>query len=263
MKLSATIIARDEAHRIARCLEALRWVDEIVVVVDEATTDDTAAVARRYTDRVLTRAFTSFPDQRDWADAQAMGEWILSVDCDEVVPTALAEEIRATLAAPRCDAYRVPHLDYMFGKWIRHGGWYPQYHIRLYRRGAAQWQRDIHERVTVSGALGTLTQPILHYSHARVADWVNKMARYTTTEAEALHRAGKRVGLGRALVEPFLYFGYKYIVQQGWRDGAHGLVLALLLGVYRLLVYLKAWDLGQAAQGPRERGDCPPPISRS
>lgn len=263
MSVTATLIARDEGHRIARCLESLRWVDELVVVVDAATSDDTAEVARRFTPHVHVRPFTSFSDQRAWTDAQATGEWILSVDCDELVTEALRTEIQSTLAAPRHDAYRIPHLDYMFGKWIRHGGWFPQYHVRLYRRGSAAWQRDIHEKVAVTGTLGTLVQPLLHYSHGRVSDWVNKMARYTTTEAEAMHRAGRRVGLGRALVEPFLYAGYKFVWQQGWRDGAHGLVLAVLLGVYRLLVYLKAWDLGQAAAGPRERDDCPPPISRS
>lgn len=258
MRLSATIIALDEADRIVPCLDSLRWADEIVVVVDDRTRDGTEAIARRYTGQVFRRGFAGYADQRQWADDQTTGEWILSLDCDEVVPRALAEEIRAALARPEFVAFRIPHLDYMFGKWIRHGGWHPQYHVRLYRKGVARWGRSIHERVSVEGRAGTLANPILHYAHARVSDWVDKMARYTTVEAEEMHRAGTRMGVARILLEPPLYAGYKLMVQQGWRDGLHGLALALLLGCYRLVRDLKVWDLHQAARGPREPGDCPP-----
>src|SRR6267378_1439724 len=258
MSLSAVLIARNEAHRIARCLESIRWADEIVVVVNSDTTDDTEAVARRYTDRVFRRGFTAFSDQRQWADDRATSEWVLSVDCDEVVPSVLSEEIRAELAAPRFDAYEVPHLDYMFGKWIRHGGWYPQLHIRVYRRAHARWDRDVHERVKVEGTMGRLRNPIHHFSHTRVEDWVGKMSRYTTLEGQAMHRRGVRMNLARLLFEPPLYAGYKLFVQQGWRDGLHGLVLALLLGTYRMMRNLKLWDLWQSADRPKERDDCPP-----
>ena len=263
MGISATVLAHNEAHRIAGCLDSIRWVDEIVVVVDSQTTDATAEVARRYTDRVLSRPLQSFSDQHRWADEQCAGEWILSVDCDEIVTEALREEIRRELAAPRCDAYRIPHLDYMFGKWIRHGGWYPQYHTRLYRRGSSQWQNDVHERVQVRGTIGRLRQPLLHFSHARVEDWINKMARYTSVEARNLYDAGQRTNLLRLLFEPPLYFGYKWIVKQGFRDGMHVFVLATLMGCYRLLRNLKLWDLQQSARGPRESKECPPSMSRS
>ena len=263
MGLSVVLIAHEEAHRIARCLESLLWPDEIVVVVSEQTTDGTVEVARRFTDRVFVRRFEGFSDQRGWADQQARGDWIMWVDCDEVVPDGLAREIQETLASPRFKAYRVPRLDYMFGRWIRHGGWYPQYHVRLYRRGAARWVGDVHEKVEVAATLGTLCHPMLHYSHGRVGDWVAKMTRYTSLEAEAMHEAGVRMTLPRLLAEPPLYSGYKYIWQQGWRDGAHGLALALLLGCYRLVRNLKLWDLQQSQKGPVELDDCPPRTSRS
>jgi glycosyltransferase involved in cell wall biosynthesis len=263
MGLSVVLIAHQEAHRVSRCLESLRWAEEVIVVVSEQTTDGTAEAARRFTDRVFVRKFEDFPDQRGWADRQALGEWILSVDCDEVVPEGLAREIQETLTSPRFQAYRVPHLDYMFGRWIRHGGWYPQYHVRLYRRGAARWDREVHEKAVVAAPLGTLRHPILHYSHGRVSDWVAKMARYTSLEAEAMRQAGVHMTLPRLLAEPALYSGYKYIWQQGWRDGAHGLALALLLGCYRLVRNLKLWDLQQSQRGPAEPDDCPPRTFRS
>ncbi|MBK7366353.1 MAG: glycosyltransferase family 2 protein [Candidatus Eisenbacteria bacterium] len=257
MSLSAVLIARDEAHRIERCLEALRWADEVVVVVDDASRDETEGIARRFGARVFVRAFDSFSLMRQFADEQATCEWILSVDCDEIVTPQLAAEIRAALATEHT-AFRIPHLDYMFGRWIRHGGWYPQYHWRLYRRARATWARAIHERVEFEGSVGTLREPFLHFSHGRVSDFVNKMARYTTTEAEAALAAGRRTNVLRMATEPFLYFGYKYVVQGGWRDGAHGFVLASLMGCYRLLVHLKLWDLAQAQRGDRDSRTCPP-----
>lgn len=256
-RLSAVLIARDEAHRIAGCLAALAWVDEIVVVVDAATTDDTEAIARRFTANVHSRAFDDFSGMRAFADERAAGEWILSVDCDEIVTPELAAEIRASLDSPH-SAFRVPHLDYMFGRWIRHGGWYPQYHLRLYRRARARWTSAVHERVAVEGTIGTLREPLLHFSHGRVTDFAAKMGRYTTVEAEAAFAAGRRTNALKLLLEPPLYFAYKYLWQQGWRDGFHGLALGLLMGCYRLLVHVKLWDLQQQRRGPRESPECPP-----
>ena len=260
--VSATIIAGNEGHRITRCLDSIRWVDEIIVVVDDRTTDDTLEVARRYTERVYTRPFAGFADQRQWADEQATGEWIFSIDCDEVVPQTLADEIQAELKAPRFQAYRIPHLDFMFGRWIRYGGWYPQFHVRLYRRAASRWHRAVHEKVEIDGPMGTFRYPLLHFSHGRVENWVNKMSLYTGLEAHAMQQNGAPVGVARILFEPPLMFCYKYFVLQGWRDGIHGLALALLLGCTRLVRNLEAWDLRQAARGDVESPEHPPQMRK-
>ncbi len=260
MGLSAVVLARDESDRIARCLESLRWCDEIVVLVDEDSTDDTEAIARRFTSNVSRRAFTSFGEQRGFADGLAHHDWVLSIDCDEIVSERLAAEVRATIDAAQFDGYRVPHLDYMFGRWIRHGGWFPQYHTRLYRRAAARWERPVHEQLVVEGSLGTLHEPIQHFAHARVDDWVRKMARYTSAEARAHVQAGERTSVLRALFEPPGYFLYKYFIQCGFLDGVHGVVLASLLATYRSVMHWKWWDLQQSRQGPRESPDCPPRI---
>lgn len=259
MSLSATLIARNEGHRIGRCLEAIRWADEIIVVVDERSQDDTVEVARRYTDRVFVRPFRGFSDQRQWADDQAVSDWILSIDCDEIVSPGLAAEIREAMRAPEVNAYRIPHLDYMFGRWLRHAGLHPQYHVRLYRRGAARWESPIHERVTYDGRLGTLRRPLLHYSHLRLSDWVDKMGTYTGVEARAMYERGVRMTVPRLLGEPPLYFGYKFVVQQGWRDGMHGLAVSMLYGTYRLVRNLKLWDLQQSSRDPRKPEDVPAP----
>jgi len=261
MRLSATLIAHNEAHRIARCLESIRWVDEIVVVLDDRTTDDTAKIVEQFGGRALPRRFTNFSDQRRFGETEVTGDWILWIDCDEVIPERLADEIKREIAAPRAEAYRVPRLDYMFGRWIRHGGWFPQHHIRLYRRGAAGWEGSVHEKLVVKGRIANIRNPILHFSHDRVEDWVGKMARYTGVEAKMMFDAGTRMSAPRMLAEPVAYAGYKYFVQQGWRDGMHGLALALLLGCYRMVRNIKLWDLQQSARGDVEPRDGPPPIT--
>lgn len=261
-RVTATLIARDEAGRIGPCLESLGWADEIVVVVDARTTDDTRAVARRFTPHVIDREFDTYSGQRQAAIEAATGDWIWWMDCDEIVTPALAAEVRGVLEHPAHDAYRAPRLDYMFGRWIRHGGWYPQYHVRLFRRAGARWTRSVHEVPEVEGSLGTLREPLLHFSHERVSDWIGKMAHYTSIEARELAAHG-RIGLARAFLECPAYFVYKFFIQSGWRDGGHGLVLAGLLSCYRLLRNLQWWDLQRAGSGQEEPRDRPPSTSRS
>ncbi len=248
MSLTVTVIARDEERRLARCLGSLSWADELVVVVDDRTRDGTADVARRFSDRVYVRPFEGYAAQRTWAETQASGDWVLWVDADEAASDGLGEEVLGAIASGRHTAYRMPRLDLMFGRWIRHGGWYPQYHIRLYRKGTVRWQGDVHERPVVEGTLGTLRSPFLHFAHHSITEWVEKMSRYTTLEAQEMHRHGARSGVLRVTVEPVLYGGYKYFVQRGFLDGMHGLVLAALMGCYRLVRNLKLWDLRREAR---------------
>ena len=263
MKLSANLIARDEAHRLERCLDALRWADEVVIVVDDRSGDGTAEVARRRGAQVHVRTFDDYAAMRQFAVDRSTGDWILWLDCDEIVSSELATEIRAAIARPSPDAWRSKRMDYMFGRWIRHGGWFPQYHLRLVRRARARWVSPVHEKLDFDGPIGTLDTPVQHFSHERVEHWIAKMTRYTSLEAAELHRTGRRTSPVRILCEPPLYFGYKYVWQQGWRDGAHGLVLASLLACYRLMRHLKLWDLQQSERGPVEPGTWTPPTSRS
>lgn len=246
--VSIMIIARDEAARIERCLRSAAWADEIVVIVDAATTDGTAELARRYTPHVHTVAFRDFASQRQVALEHAREPWGLWMDCDEIVTPELAAGVRSVLANPTCAAYRVARRDRMFGRWIRHGGWYPQYHVRLFRRAGVRWEGAVHERLRISGPIGVVPGDMEHHSHATVEDWVAKMVRYTAIEGREWHAAGRRVAGVRILVEPLLYFAYKYILQQGWRDGVHGLVLAMLMGCYRQLILMRVWDLQRRAR---------------
>jgi len=219
----------------------VRSADEIIVL-DSGSTDRTRELAAAAGARIEVRPMTNFAEQRNFANALAKSDWILHLDADERASPALLDEIRKAIASDAFDGYRVPTLNIIFGEALRHGGWYPSYHVRLQRRGKGSWGKDVHELAQVMGGLGTLKEPIVHHSHPDVAGFVEKLNRYTTMEASRDTRSSTSLAL-RATFEPGPYFVYKYVVQGGFLDGWRGLTIALLLCFYRCVGYLKALEL--------------------
>jgi len=242
--VSVVIITKNEEANIEDCLELVKWANEIVVV-DSYSTDKTVDICRMYTNKVFLREFDGYGTQRNFAAEQAVGPWIFVVDADERVPRELRDEILAVVSdeSHGCVAFLIPTLDYMFGKMIRHGGWYPQYHVRLYKKGHASWKGTVHEKLEVVGKIGYLKTPILHYSHHTISGFVQKMDRYTSLEAEDLWKQGKRASILRMLGWPILVFCYKYFLKLGFLDGVHGLVLAVSLAYYHFLKHAKLWEM--------------------
>jgi glycosyltransferase involved in cell wall biosynthesis len=189
-KLSVTVITKNEAADLADALASVAWADEIVVV-DSQSTDDTVAIARRFTDRVVARAWPGYIAQKNYAAAMATHDWILSLDADERVTPALATEIQARLAtAPQEAAFRIPRVTWHLGRWIRSTDWYPDYQLRLYDRRAAEWTgRYVHEAVTVRGAVGDLGGELQHYAYRDIADHLETIDRYTTLAARQMHES--------------------------------------------------------------------------
>ena len=230
--LTAAVLARDEAANIERCLGALAWADERFVLVDAATTDDTAARAAAQGARVATRALESFATQRNAAIDRAGGEWILFVDADEVVTPALAAEIRAVLAQPgESVGFWIPRRNYICGRWVRHAGWYPDAQLRLLRRGRARYDetRPVHEVVLLDGPAGHLREPLIHYNYANLAQFRRKQARYAAIEACALRSRGVRPRPHNFLLQPLREFRRRYVTLGGYREGLLGLQLSALL----------------------------------
>ena len=150
-RLSVVIVTRNEEDRIRDCLTSVAWADEIVVV-DAESDDKTAAIAREFTDHVMLRAWDGFASQKNFGIEQARGEWILSVDADEQVEPALRDEIQSAIGGDPdgCDGYRVARRNIMWGRWIRHGGLYPDWQLRLFRRGRGRFvDLAVHESVRV------------------------------------------------------------------------------------------------------------------
>lgn len=241
--LSVTVITRNESSNISAALESVSWADEIVVV-DAESTDDTAAIARRFTPRVMVREWPGFVAQKNFAATQACHDWILSIDADERVSPALADEIRDALRVEPADAgFRVPRASFYLGRWLRSTDWYPDFQLRLYDRRRARWEgRYVHESVLADGTVRKLRGELLHYPYRDIAHHVQTIDRYTTLVAEQAAEQGKRASMADLLVRPPLAFLRNYVLRLGIRDGRVGLVVSLLNSYYVFLKFAKIWE---------------------
>ncbi len=245
-RLSVIIIALNQEANIGDCLASVSFADEIVVV-DTGSTDRTVELARAYTDRVLTTDWQGFGRTKNYALDQARGDWVFSLDTDERVPPALQAEILATVAAGGpLDGYRVARKNYFCGRWIRHLGWYPDYTLRLFRRGRGRFRdREVHEEVVVDGPLGTLKTPLEHYSYRSVSDYVARMDRYARLAAQELAKAGRRPCPGELFFRPLLSFFHLYFIRLGFLEGTPGYTLAVLMSMYKFLKYYYLRELAR------------------
>lgn len=227
--LSVIVITKNEEAAIGRCLESVRWADEIIVV-DSGSTDRTPAIARQ--SGALVHVTPDWPGpgpQRNRAIAHATRDWVLALDADEWVSSALRDEIRAVIEAPiRHDAYRMPRLSSYCGRYMRHGGWWPDHVVRLFRRGSARYSDGlVHDHLLCDGSVGTLEQHLLHESFRDLEEVLEKVNGYSTPGALMLHREGRRGSLAVAVAHGLWTFFRTYILRAGFLDGRHGLMLAI------------------------------------
>lgn len=232
-RLSAVIITSNEEERLRGCLESAAWADEIVVV-DAESQDKTVQIAREFTDHVIVRPWPGFARQKNFALAQAGGDWILSLDADEEVSPELRDEIRTVLAGGAvCEGYALPRKNIFWGRWVRHGGLYPDWQVRLFRRGQARFaELDVHESVRVEGRVGRLRGALLHRSYRDVADFLARADRYSTLAAAEWARSGRRAGARDLVLRPLGRFASMYVLHRGFLDGWRGLLLAALYAYY-------------------------------
>ena len=242
--VTATLITLNESANIAAALESVRWADEIIVV-DAESTDDTVAIARRYTNRVIVRAWPGFVDQKNFAASQAAHDWIFSLDADERVTPALADEITALVAAePGRAGYQVARASRYLGRWIRSTDWYPDYQLRLYDRRRAAWAgRYVHESVQVDGAPGRLRGALQHYPYRDVSHHLRTIDRYSALAARQMFEDGRRTGPLRIVLHGDAAFLRNYVLRLGVRDGTAGLIVSVLNAYYVMLKFVKLWEL--------------------
>jgi len=243
-RLSVVVVTQNEEERIRVCLEAVAWADELIVV-DAESSDKTATIARGLTDHVFVRPWPGFAAQKNFGLEQAHGDWILSLDADEVVSAPLREEIAAILAGGgRHAGYTIPRRNVFWGRWVRHGGLYPDWQLRLFQRGRGRFvKRTVHESVTVEGSVGRLAGHLEHRSYRDVADFLERADRYSTLAAGEWLAAGRR---SRPLIDlavrPIGRFLGMYVARAGFLDGWRGFLLAVLYGYYVLMRSVKVWE---------------------
>jgi glycosyltransferase involved in cell wall biosynthesis len=242
-RVSVVVITLNEEDRIRECLASVAWADEIIVV-DAGSGDKTVAIAREYTDHVVINPWEGFAAQKNFGIDRATGDWVLSLDADEQVEPALHEEITAVLASPGAHTgYRIARRNIMWGRWIRHGRLYPDWQLRLFRRGRGRFvDRAVHESVTVDGSVGRLTTALLHKSYRDASDFLRRAERYSTLAAEEWTRSGRSFHPIQLVTAPLGRFLSMYVVHGGFLDGWRGFLLAVLYAYYVFVRSAKIWE---------------------
>ena len=242
-KISVAIIAQDEADRIGKLLKSLSFADEIVVV-DSGSTDGTQDICQKAGARVISNSWPGYVAQKQFALEAANHEWILCLDADEEIPAELATEMCQAVSAAGTDicGFSMPRLSRYLGRWIRHGGWYPDRKVRLVRRGRGKWQGvNPHDKLAVMGGVKHLKNPMLHYVYRGISDQVVTMNRFSEIYAGQGHpRGGWFVAAG--LVHAFGKFLECYFWKLGFLDGVPGLVIAVNSAEYVFLKHAKRWE---------------------
>ncbi len=250
-RLSVVVITKNEESCIGRCLESVRWADELLVV-DGESTDRTVEICRAFGATVIIRPFSgSFGEERNVGADAASGEWVLQLDGDDVVSEDLRQAIGRFLVdgTPHA-AFNVRRKNNFLGHWMLHGGWYHYYHT-LYRKASCRFEGRVHHTLKVTGTIGVLDAPVLHYPFTSLEQFVTRQNRYTSLEAqEIFDRQGilDRRALRRQLLwRPLKLFWKSYVKKQGYREGWYGLIFGLLFAWVDFLRWAKYWELTREA----------------
>ena len=238
--LSVILITKNEAANIRDCLQSVSWADEIIVV-DSGSTDETAGIARDMGAKVYVHPdWPGFGPQKNRALGYAGKDWIFSIDADERVTPELRAELERAMHEASADGYYCPRLSQFCGTFIRHSGWYPDYVLRLFKRGAGRFSDSlVHESVLLTGGTGKLKNPLLHYSYLTVNDVERKVEHYSSAAAQQMFQAGKRAGRLRATLSAGWAFARTYIVRLGLLDGSAGWNIARMNARTTYLKYRK------------------------
>jgi len=244
-RLSAIIITKNEAGNIAACLDSVAFCHERIVV-DGGSDDETVAIARKMGAHVVTHEWDGFGRQKNYALSLARGDWILSVDADERVTPALADAINSAIGEANVDGWEFPRCSTFVGREMRHSGWFPDYVLRLFRRGKGRFTDDlVHERVICDGSVGRLSEPLLHHPVRRLEDAISRADRYSTAGARMLFASGRRVWFVSGIVHGAWAFFRTYVLRRGFLDGCEGFLLAVANAEGTYYRYMKAWLAGR------------------
>jgi (heptosyl)LPS beta-1,4-glucosyltransferase len=241
--LSVVVITLNEAQNIEACLQSVAWADERIVV-DAQSVDATVALAARQSALVLVRPWPGYGSQKNFGIEQAGKEWVLILDADERVSLSLRQEIEEVLQrSPDVVGYEMPRRNFFYGHWIRSGGMWPDYQLRLFRRSAGRYDDALlHERLLLNGKVARLNGALDHHSMPTVGSHVRKMMRYTTLGSREKLKGTSRIRWWQLGCNHVVTALKTYLLRGGYRDGLPGLVVALFAGMHTFVKYAKAWE---------------------
>jgi|SRR5581483_10858214 len=245
MKLSVVISAYNAQETILRCLESVKDLADEIILVDNSSTDSTNSIARKYTKKIYKRENNPMLNvNKNFGISKATGDWVLYLDSDEECSPELQKEIGLVLRDPKADGYFMPRKNIIFNKWIQNSIWWPDYQMRLFRKGKGKYPEvHVHEKIEVTGETANLENPLIHYNYNSITQWIQKMDQiYTENEVQNLIRQNKKVTWVDAIRFPADDFLKTFFAQKGYKDGLHGLVLSILQAFYSEVIFAKLWE---------------------
>ncbi len=245
-KISAIIITKNEAKNIEDCLKSLSFADEIVVV-DDFSEDETEEICKRYNARFIKNRFTGFRDQKSFAMNNTVNDWVLEIDADERVSDAMKDAIKSLteIDYKNFDGFEFRRKNYFRGKWLRFGGQYPDFKLRLYNKKRGRWsENNIHERFIINGSSKKIDADIIHYQDVDLKRLFLKTLRYNQLSAEELFKSGRRASWHNYTIRPLYTFLYRYFFRLGILDGLEGFIISVMgaIGTFAKYMFLKEME---------------------
>lgn len=245
-KISVVISAFNEEKMIADCLKSAHLVADEIVLVDNTSQDNTVKIAQKLVDVIIERPNNPvmLNVNKNFGFGKASGTWIISLDADERITPTLAAEIKKVTKDPSINGYEIPRKNIIFGKWIEHSIWWPDYNLRLFRKGYGKFaEKHVHEKLDVKGGVAKLKNPMVHYNYQTVSQFIRKLDKtYTESEVDNYLMSGSTIEWFDAIKWPVNDFVKTFFFQQGYKDGLHGLVLSQLQAFYSLIFFAKVWE---------------------
>lgn len=243
--LSVVISAYNEEKKIADCLTSVNWADEIIVI-DNSSIDNTKEIALKHGAIVYTRKNNLMLNiNKNYGFTRVRNEWVLSLDADERITDELVQEIDIKLKTNKhINGFWIPRKNIIFGKWIQNSIWWPDYQLRLFKKGFGKFPEiDVHEMIDITGDTEKLESPMLHYNYDSVSQYIMKMDKvYTENAVQNYISSGKELNWYSCIRMPVSDFLKTFFLQKGYKDGLHGLVLSSLQAFYSLVIFAKVWE---------------------
>jgi len=245
IKLTVVILTKNESRNIEDCIKSVNYFVDEVIVIDDLSDDKTTSIAQSLDAKVMVKKMENEGRHRNWAYAQAKNNWVLSLDADERVTKELAEEISGIdLNNSRFAGFSVPRRNHIGNYWLKYGGQYPAAQLKLLRKDKFKYEEvQVHPRAFLDGECGHLTKDIIHYSYRDFADFLSKLNKQTSLEAQKWFDSNRKMTFGIALWRTVDRFFRKFVGKGGYKDGFMGFMLAVFDSIYQIISYAKFWEL--------------------